>query len=84
MERNDLSESDAERRISAQMSLDQKCKMATYVIDNSSSRERTGEQVKRLYEKFSGSYAYLTVRLLVLLFVAVTVGLGLYIVAYMK
>ena len=52
MERNNFSQSEAEQRINAQMSLE----------DNSSSRERTGEQVKKLYEKFNRSYAYLPLR----------------------
>ena len=62
MERNNFNQSEAEQRINAQMSLEEKCKRATYVIDNSSSRERTGEQVKKLYEKFNRSYAYLPLR----------------------
>lgn len=69
MERNNFSQSDAEQRINAQISLDEKCNRASYVIDNSSNLETTEKQVKRLYEKFSGSYAYLPLRIIVLLLV---------------
>lgn len=63
MERNNFTQSDAEQRVNAQMSLDEKCKRASYVIDNSSNRETTEEQVKRLYEKFNRSYSYLPLRI---------------------
>ena len=63
MKRNNFTQSDAEQRVNAQMSLDEKCKRASYVIDNSSNRETTEEQVKRLYEKFNRSYCYLPLRI---------------------
>ena len=75
MERNNFSQSEAEQRINAQMSLEEKCKRATYVIDNSSSRERTGEQVKKLCEKFNRSYAYLPLRVFSLCVVCFVVWL---------
>lgn len=75
MERNNFSQSEAEQRINAQMSLEEKCKRATYVIDNSSSRERTGEQVKKLCEKFNRSYAYLSLRVFSLCVVCFVVWL---------
>ena len=75
MERNNFSQSEAEQRINAQMSLEEKCNRATYVIDNSSSRERTGEQVKKLYEKFNRSYAYLLLRVFSLCVVCIVAWL---------
>lgn len=62
MERNNFTQNDAEQRINAQISLDEKCRRASYIIDNSSNRENTQTQVKRLYEKLNKSYAYLPVR----------------------
>ena len=59
MERNNFTQNDAEQRINAQISLDEKCRRASYIIDNSSNRENTETQVKRLYEKLNKSYAYL-------------------------
>ena len=75
MERNNFNQSEAEQRINAQMSLEEKCKRATYVIDNSSSRERTSEQVKKLYETFNRSYAYLPLRVFGLCLVGVVAWL---------
>lgn len=69
MKRNNFTRHDAETRINSQMSLEEKCKRASYIIDNSSSRERTEEQVKRLHDKFSQSYSYLPLRILSLLVV---------------
>ena len=66
MERNNFTQSDAELRINAQMSLDEKCKRASYIIDNSSNQETTEKQVKRLYETFTRSFAYLPLRVFVL------------------
>ncbi|CAH3127455.1 unnamed protein product [Pocillopora meandrina] len=62
MERNNFTQNDAEQRINAQISLNEKCRRASYIIDNSSDRENTETQVKRLYEKLNKSYAYLPVR----------------------
>lgn len=44
MERNKLSESDAKKRIQAQMSLDKKCERSHFVIDNSGSLTDTKSQ----------------------------------------
>ena len=63
MERNNFNKHDAEKRINCQMPLDEKCKRASFIIDNSSSPERTVEQVKRLQYKFSQSYAHLPLRI---------------------
>ncbi|KAL4222769.1 hypothetical protein ACF0H5_018809 [Mactra antiquata] len=48
--RNNLTTEEAEQRINAQMSLDEKCRLATYVIDNNGSIEDTKKQVVALYE----------------------------------
>lgn len=73
MERNNLTQSDAELRINAQMSLDEKCKRASYIIDNSSNCETTEKQVKRLHETFTQSFAYLPLRVFVI-FVLISVA----------
>jgi dephospho-CoA kinase len=53
MERNKLSKEDAERRLAAQLPIDQKVKKATYVIDNSGSFEQTDAQIAALIEKLN-------------------------------
>lgn len=44
IDRFKLSESDAKKRIAAQMSLDEKCKLSNFVIENSSSMKDLEEQ----------------------------------------
>jgi dephospho-CoA kinase len=44
---------EAERRINAQLPIDDKRKMADHIIDNSGSREETAVQVKSLYRKLT-------------------------------
>ena len=51
MERNQLSEQEANERIGSQMPLKVKCKMADFVINNSMSREQTAEQTVQIHEK---------------------------------
>ncbi|QSO46760.1 dephospho-CoA kinase [Alicyclobacillus mengziensis] len=51
MSRDGLSEEDANRRISAQMPIEEKRALATYVIDNSGSLDNTREQVTRIWSK---------------------------------
>jgi len=50
MSRDGCDRGEAERRIAAQLPLDEKREMATHTIDNSGSIEETRTQVKRLYE----------------------------------
>ena len=50
MKRNKLPESEAQARISAQISLDEKCKQADYVLDNSGSRAGLLLQVDELID----------------------------------
>jgi dephospho-CoA kinase len=46
-----LSSADALLRINAQMSLDEKKRYATHIIDNDGSLDETGRQVRALYEE---------------------------------
>ncbi len=50
MTRDEVSPAEAERRIRSQMSLDEKVKLAHYVVDNSGSREATAEQVAKIHQ----------------------------------
>ncbi|KAJ8313700.1 hypothetical protein KUTeg_008261 [Tegillarca granosa] len=52
MNRNDLTKEEAEKRINSQMSLADKCKKATHIIDNNGDISSTEEQVLRLYHEF--------------------------------
>ena len=51
MERNKLSKADAEKRLAAQLPIDQKVKKATYVINNAGTFEETDAQVDELVKK---------------------------------
>jgi dephospho-CoA kinase len=53
MERNKLSKEDAERRLAAQLPIDQKVKKASHVIKNDGSFEETDAQIKALIEKLN-------------------------------
>jgi dephospho-CoA kinase len=53
MERNKLSKEDAERRLNAQLPIDQKVKKATHVIRTEGSFEETNRQVADLIKKLS-------------------------------
>jgi dephospho-CoA kinase len=53
MERNKLSKEDAERRLAAQLPIDQKVKKATYVIDNAGTFAQTDAQIEALIGKLS-------------------------------
>jgi dephospho-CoA kinase len=48
--RDEVSPAEAERKIRSQMSLDEKVKLAHYVVDNSGSREATAEQVAKIHQ----------------------------------
>ncbi|MBA4496462.1 dephospho-CoA kinase [Paenactinomyces guangxiensis] len=49
MKRNSLSEAEARKRIASQLSIEEKKKLADYVIDNSGSLEMTERQVDQLW-----------------------------------
>lgn len=50
MERNTLTQQQAQVRINAQMSLTEKCKKADHVLDNSQSKESLFQQIDRLIQ----------------------------------
>jgi dephospho-CoA kinase len=54
MKRNQITREDAERRIAAQMSSDEKRKFADYEIDTTGTMEATRERVKAVYEILKG------------------------------
>jgi dephospho-CoA kinase len=54
MARNHLSEEDAHKRIHAQMPLDEKVKVADYVIDGTLPIERLRQDVKKIYAELQG------------------------------
>ncbi|MEA2087905.1 MAG: dephospho-CoA kinase, partial [Candidatus Caldatribacteriota bacterium] len=49
IKRNNLSKDEALQRIKSQMPIEEKIKMADYVIDNSSSLDKTREQVEKIW-----------------------------------
>ncbi|XP_031564659.1 dephospho-CoA kinase domain-containing protein-like [Actinia tenebrosa] len=63
MQRNNLSREEAIQRIESQMPLSEKCKRATFLVDNSGSQEETKAQVLSLYDEFKSSYLYLRLRI---------------------
>ncbi|XP_063156612.1 dephospho-CoA kinase domain-containing protein [Candoia aspera] len=73
MHRNGLTQAEAEARISAQMPLAQKVKLADHVIDNSGDTEATKRQVLKLHAALEDSLDFLMLRLLA---VAATAGVG--------
>lgn len=54
MDRDGLSRSEAEKRVSIQMDIKEKLKYADYVIDNSGARDWTIEQTRALYNELEG------------------------------
>jgi dephospho-CoA kinase len=51
MKRDGLSREECEKRIKAQMPIEEKKKLADYIIDNSSDISKTKRQVEEVYEK---------------------------------
>jgi dephospho-CoA kinase len=54
VERNGYDRAEAERRVDAQLSIEEKRRLADHVIDNSGSLEATRDQVRALYERLAG------------------------------
>ncbi|ELU00611.1 hypothetical protein CAPTEDRAFT_126614 [Capitella teleta] len=74
IQRNSLSEDEAQRRINAQLPLADKCKRATFIVDNSGSLSETEEQVRRIHNRLKSSRKHWIVRFGVLAILAVAVG----------
>jgi len=53
MRRDRVSRADAQKTIAAQMSLEEKRKLADYVIENNGSLEELDGQVRELWEKLT-------------------------------
>lgn len=51
MKRNQMSKIDAIKRIDSQMSMDEKAKLATYIIDNTKTIDQTIDQFENIYKK---------------------------------
>ncbi|XP_038610570.1 dephospho-CoA kinase domain-containing protein [Tachyglossus aculeatus] len=64
--RDRLSPGQAEARITAQLPLDEKRRLARHVVDNSGDREATRRQVLRLHAQLEGSLDFLPLRLVLL------------------
>ncbi|KAJ6660656.1 hypothetical protein lerEdw1_017653 [Lerista edwardsae] len=75
MQRNGLTQIEAEARITAQMPIDQKIKLADHIIDNSGDVETTRRQVLKLHASLEDSLDFLLVRLLAVTAVAGVGGL---------
>lgn len=73
MQRDGLTQEQAEQRVAAQMPLNEKRGLANHVIENSGSREDTHRQVLRLHTKLEDSMDFLLVRVIA---IAATTGLG--------
>nr|XP_039267026.1 dephospho-CoA kinase domain-containing protein-like [Styela clava] len=69
MNRNSLSESEAKQRIDSQMSLEEKQKLASIVINNNGSLDETYKQVEELHKLLQSSKRYLILRISILLFI---------------
>lgn len=67
MERNELTQEDAQKRIKAQMPLEEKCNRANFVIDNSGSLEETRKQVLQVNRVLKHSKFHWKLRLYLML-----------------
>lgn len=66
MKRNNMTEAEARARINTQLPMVEKCKLATYTIDNTKSILETKEQVRQIYEKLCASKRHFFVRFFIL------------------
>ncbi|KAL2078316.1 hypothetical protein ACEWY4_026001 [Coilia grayii] len=73
MQRDGLTQEQAEQRVATQMPLKEKRGLANHVIENSGSREDTHRQVLRLHTTLEDSMEFLLVRVVA---VAAAAGLG--------
>ncbi|KAL5007485.1 hypothetical protein ScPMuIL_016291 [Solemya velum] len=79
MARNSLTQAEALQRIGSQMSLEEKSKRATYVIDNSGTIADTELQVKKLYRTIESSNVHWRIRVAVVSCLAAVIALVSYI-----
>ncbi|XP_028405423.1 dephospho-CoA kinase domain-containing protein-like isoform X2 [Dendronephthya gigantea] len=63
MERNDYTREQAEQRMASQMPLDEKCQLATHVVDNSGTTAETFLQVEAIHKELNSSWAFLPLRI---------------------
>ncbi|XP_076460541.1 dephospho-CoA kinase-like [Babylonia areolata] len=61
--RSRLSQEEAEARIDSQMPLEEKCRRATFIVDNSGTTEMTHKQVLDLFHLFRRSTAHWPLRI---------------------
>ncbi|XP_038847452.1 dephospho-CoA kinase domain-containing protein [Salvelinus fontinalis] len=73
MNRDGLTQEQAEQRVAAQMPLNEKRGLASHVVENSGSREDTQRQVLRLHTKLEDSMEFLLARAIA---IATAAGLG--------
>jgi len=52
IKRNNLSKDEALQRVRSQIPMEEKAKIAEYVIDNSSSLDKTKKQVEKIWREF--------------------------------
>ncbi|NXF98021.1 DCAKD protein, partial [Eubucco bourcierii] len=76
MRRDRLARAEAEARLAAQLPLEEKRRLATYIIDNSGERESTRRQVLRLHARLEDSLHFLWARLAAGAVIAGLGGLG--------
>ena len=63
MKRNNYTTEEAQQRIAAQMALNEKCKWATHIVDNSRSSAETLQQVQKIHKELINSWAFLRLRI---------------------
>lgn len=78
MQRDGLTQQEAEQRVATQMPLKEKRGLASHVIENSGSREDTHRQVLRLHTTLEDSMEFLLVRTIAMVAAAGLGGLFLY------
>ena len=62
MERNNYTKEQAQQRFASQMTLNEKCQWANYVVDNSRSSAETLKQVEKIHKELISSWAFLRLR----------------------
>lgn len=71
--RNNLTQEEAKLRIACQMSLEKKCQMADFVIENSSSVEDTKEQVEKIVKDLKRMKYHYKIRFYIFAIICVVV-----------